>query len=242
MKRDTHKTPHLEWVGGSALLGIMTIALPPEGPIRYFQREAGGHGARDASRPERSGGWLSFTPFELGSSCYPRGTMARPTQWQRVIADGENDGYGPLHVLQLATVLGGSTLSRVRLTYWGVAFNFALGGAFTFNVAVGVIMQPAAVLPGNVPRPFTNPDADWIWWEGQTWTTELVRYGVEGSSDIQVDTFPGDKRPRDIRAQRKADEPSGSIVWLVSEASGATSQSFHALNYAASSLIILPEP
>lgn len=168
--------------------------------------------------------------------------MARPTQWQRVIADGENDGYGPLHVVQLATMLGGSTLGRVRLTYWGVSFNFALGGAYTFNVGVGVIVQPASVLQADVPRPFTNPDADWLWWEGQTWTTEFFRSRGDGSSDIQVDSFPGDKRPRDIKAQRKADEPSGSIVWLVSETSGATSQTFHALNYAASSLIILPEP
>lgn len=161
--------------------------------------------------------------------------MARPTEWRRSAQNYvPTTGAANIHQVKLCDLAPGETLTRVRFNWWAGQEASALplaGEGVSF--ALGI-----QAYEGNLPtdNPLTSPNADWLWWEWFTMTSEV--FGRDDDNTF-VNSMIGTNmvQERDVKAQRAAGE-SPMTVWLQTAGFNAA-QGFHDLSYGASCLVLL---
>lgn len=167
--------------------------------------------------------------------------MARELVWRRSVAELIDNSASNGHFTSMTNLNPGETLTRTRISWvaWIPAEfpSYSVGFAVTF----GVILMPASATGADLPTPWSDPNADWMWWESGLVTPRTIM-GDANASPNELGISPPDAGvERDIQAMRKADATEGSRLWVVSEATTvAPLQTRHWLSVGVSSGILLP--
>lgn len=161
--------------------------------------------------------------------------MARQSEWRRTLvtyADGATSA--PTHQVKLCDVAPGETVTRIRFSYWMGQYNSTAAFLGTgIGVALGIQMYEGSLPTDN---PATVPNADWMWWEMETFSTDVFDR-TPSTTLVNTLTGPLDPSPRDVKAQRLAGE-SPATLWLQTAAQD-TNQGSHYLTVGASTLVLL---
>jgi len=165
--------------------------------------------------------------------------MARPTEWRRQIDEYANAvAKQNLHVVQWPSIDEGETIGRIRFGWQATHSTDQPFDAAGFVVVSGITVVPSGFDPGELPFPFSNPDADWMWWE-----TGIFQTPSTSGSDpdfFEVDAYPVGEIQRDVKSQRKSDVGGSDVYFIVQSSDLSSGQSDFYLTVGTSMLIILP--
>lgn len=161
--------------------------------------------------------------------------MARDLRWHRAAIEyAQGAAYSNGFRVQGAFLDEGETLTRLRWQFQCYHVDTSTAHSLGMGVAVGAIVGPESWTAANVPGPWDNTDADWIWWEGGFFNGELDgdSTGVQGSTGL----YPRSLEERDVRAQRGPAPAGGNRLWFASQTSTlspAQSTHYFSLSYSA---------
>lgn len=187
---------------------------------------------------------MSFLPHlshVLPSRLNARATvdlMARATEWRRTIGEYvEGASVANQHFKKICVLDEGETIERIRFT-WQAGHATSTGlDASLFVVAAGINVVPLGTSTGSIEYPITNPNGDWLWWEGGIFQT--IYFPWDGTNFFEVDVYPTGDCIRDAKARRKADV-GGSDVWFQTQTTTLSSgQCDHYLTVVTSTLVLL---
>lgn len=142
------------------------------------------------------------------------------------------------HIIEGPGLDEGETVTRIHL-HWSAhhVANSAADGA-NLLVALGVIMGQNGWTAGDVPNPFSFPNADWMYYEPGYFQPRLV--ATDSDNIFELDVYPVDPgRPIDIRSQRVADTGGSSVWFCTANSTLAPTQSTHYLSLSYSVGILL---
>lgn len=163
--------------------------------------------------------------------------MARTVRIERRIASFDTGGTPVRHEVNLLPIFPGETLTRVRWQFWIGQFQGAIPFAAD-GVQFGVALQVYA--PAEIPVqrfPVTDPNDDWLWWEGVTMRSDVFALRSDGSEINEMRGPIGDGI-RDSKAQRgPITGVDAHFLFLQTQAS-VTAQGGHFLSYAVSAIIL----
>lgn len=167
--------------------------------------------------------------------------MARELTWRRTILELADGAVSNGHIVRLLGLNPGETLARTHLSWltWIDADfpTWAVGLA----TPVGLWLAPESATGADIPDPWLDSNADWIWWEAGLNVPRPTKGDVDASPNELDMASPPIGETRDIKAQRKADPTEGSALWFVSSSTGfAPTQTRHWLSVGVSAGILLP--
>lgn len=144
--------------------------------------------------------------------------MARELIWARANYEyAGNAAYNNGQIIEGPHVADGQTLTKVWLTWYAQHVSVGPAHGVGMGLALGVIMGEPGWSAADVPGPWDNPQADWLWYEPGYFMPVLLS-SPQGVTD-EMDVYPLDNSvKREIRAQRKA-PPGGASVWFVVQTS-----------------------
>lgn len=151
--------------------------------------------------------------------------MARVMQWRRGNAEyADAATYSNSHVVQGPILQPGETLTTIWLGWYAQHVSRNKGDGIGMGVALGVIVGPLSWTAVDVPDPYADPNADWVWYDSGFYMPQLLS-SPEGVTD-EVDVYPVDNSEKvKIKAQRKAPEGGGYVWFRASTSSLSPEQS-----------------
>jgi hypothetical protein len=155
--------------------------------------------------------------------------MARELLWRRGNVEyAQGAAYSNGFVIQGAFVDEGETLTKTWLTWYAQHVSEGKAHGVGMGVALGVIMGENGWTAADVPNPWDNPNADWLWYEPGYFMPVLLS-DQSGVTD-EMDVYPLDNSvKREIRSQRKGPAGGGNVWFTTSTSTLSPLQSRHYL-------------
>ena len=163
--------------------------------------------------------------------------MARPTRWDRRVSAVPGSTPTFSYTSEIGRLQPGETLTRVRFQY-DLSRALANQPFFPDGImwAVGIQVTPTTALPST--NPMTDPNLDWVWWEGTSPRTIALAVNSANANTTMKCTAPWPPDTRDAKAQRHNSSAVAQSVWIQARSILTTGQSNMFFAWSSSVLVL----